>query len=152
MLRILLLSVVVITGLAACGGSTEPVTPPLALTLSPDTVVVGVRAAQADGSTLITCYYDIAATVSGGHAGDVIVWDGGSGYFADSTGATASTFTLGQTDLVSWFGSDRIVTGSRVTAALHSYWSQAPFTTFFSFRYHLPTGEQRAATWRIHCQ
>lgn len=147
--RLLVLPVVLL--MAACGGATEPTPPPLALTLSSDMTVTGTRTAQPDGSTLILCPFQITATVTGGRAGDAVIWDGGQDVNYDATGAELNIVPFAQTDLVNWFGSDRIVTGSSVTARLHMQWT-APFSSVQTYRYHLPTGEERAATWRLTCQ
>jgi hypothetical protein len=133
---------------AGCKDSTAPVAP-LTVVVTSAATIAGTRS-TVDGAPRVTCSFAITASASGGHPGEYALWADGEAFYTLNTGVT-STLLLTHTDLIDWFGSDRISPLSPLTANRIAYWS-GPFTLAITLRHIMPTLETRSSTFFLHCQ
>lgn len=138
--------------LVGCGNdTTEPIPPPpLVVSITTQQIVSGATATR-DGFTVYECAFEISASASGGAVGDFAEWEAASGDFQLKSNGARDQFSLGVSELVEWFGSDRIITGRTLTAERITWWS-GPFTLSIAFRYRMPSGELRSSTYFLDCR
>jgi hypothetical protein len=98
----------------------------------------------------VSCDYPVTVGASGGQTGEYATWTGADLEFVLSATQQRSSSFLSRTDLVNWFGSDRIASGGGYTATRAAFWSGA-FTLIHTFRYTMPNGETRSSLFYLFC-
>jgi len=96
--------------------------------------------------TYYRCDYTIALRAAGGRSGDAAVLQ-----LAIVRGASGERLgTIPLSELISWFGTDRIKSGQRVSAPLYDEiigsWSRT-----VEFLYTAPDGGNKAVTYALNC-
>lgn len=141
--------------LAGCGGGgpTEPPPPPpFKLTITGITQATPQIGQYPDGSPKYTCAVEMAATASGGEAGDYAEWENAELLWVRLSDGATSTQTWTFTDMVDYWGSSRVTTGSTVRTEDWSFWWSQPFRITFTFRYWVSqTSEYRADHRTFQC-
>lgn len=137
-----------LAGLSGCGGDGPTAPAPLVVTISADQRATGYPR-MVNGQSQYACDFQVTAKASGGAAGAFAVWSWGTGEYTLNSSGARSSFTMLTSDLVEWFGSDRI-TASASTASRWAAWS-GPFRLVITFRYIMPDGETRAHNYFLYC-
>lgn len=147
--------IVLFLALAACGSSSEPVAP-FSVSLTPAATVQG-HATLVNGSPAYACDFPLVITASGGDSQSFAIWAGGPiNWRLNANGQLATTFFL-QSDVIAWFGRDRITPGQAYTATRTLTWS-GPYTASLIFNYSVGTMkngvlsfDDRSATVALVC-
>lgn len=133
---------------AACSSPSEPPPPPPPFTVAFSNVT---RRAGLDPDTQRhECLFDLTATAAGGHEGDSARWLISEDEFRFNDG-TRFEFTLFSTDMLDYWGSDRIATGETQVATRIADAAE-PFDLAFTFRYEDPDFRDFSEFVFVDCQ
>lgn len=110
---------------------------------------VDVSAIYSRGDT-INCEYAIAVSASGGARGASARWRPSSGEWVDPASNERYSFSLTTTDMLDYFGADRITTGGTLQANRIAWWDR-PFHLLHVFRYEMPDGSLRSEDVWVDC-
>ena len=138
--------VAVLFALTACqskGGVTQT---PLTVTLAAPESVTG-RWHKIDTSTVLSCEYDVIATVIG--VDGAIEWTG-TRIELHAPNAMLATQEHPGTRVATWFGAAILQAGSSATAHL-DIGRDRPFAAEHEFRYRLTRGDASSAKTTVHC-
>jgi hypothetical protein len=135
--------------LAACSmqaGSSSPV-PTVALTAPK--VVTGVWQ-MIDTSHVLSCAYDLVATVTNGQTGqDAVEWSGAT-IRLEAPPALAAVQPYKPSYVAEWFGGTTLLSGASATGHLR-IGRDRPFTAEHELRYTTSRGTTSVATTNVQC-
>ena len=144
-MKVLMKRALFVLVLMGCGGE-DPVDPadqPLPFRVAFSQVVISKGFNAATG--MEECRFTITAAASGGVPGEFALWTSYDVSFRFPDG-TRGDFVLGLPETVDFWKSDRILTGSSVSATPTGQHPSKTFTLVYTFRYTLPSGERRSQT------
>jgi hypothetical protein len=154
MRRTLLLALVL--ALTGCGGDgpTEPPPPELfVLTISGSGRATPTLGEYPSGATRYTCAIDMRAQATGGEAGDYAEWENAELRWERLTTGYTAVDEWGFTDLVDFWGSSQVRTGTTQRSQNWEFWWDAPFRISFTLRYWVSqTSEYRTAYHNFRCE
>ncbi len=139
--RVLLLLAVV-----ACGSDPLEPQPPFRVSFSEEVESKGFNSQTMRHE----CEFSITATATGGVTGDFARWEGYDGEYRFPDGTTL-TFFATPSEAINFWGSDRIATGTTQRVPRIAWDSSETFRLIYSFRFRLPSGEQRSENVFVDC-
>jgi hypothetical protein len=134
---------------AGCSTQAGPATPDPTVTLTAPKVVTGVWQVI-DASHVLSCAYDLVATVSGGQEGrDAIEWSNAA-ITLDAPPALAAVQPYKPSYVAQWFGGSKLLSGTSATGHMREG-RDRPFTAQHALRYTTPRGTTSVATTNVQC-
>jgi hypothetical protein len=103
-----------------------------------------------DSSQRWRCHFGVTTTATGGRTSDFASWTSGEIQYRYAAGSS-STVALTATDLLDWFGSDRLVSGETKTAYRVGSFSSALSRMDITLRATLPDRSLRSRFVSISC-
>lgn len=127
-----------------CKDTSGPPPDPFAIQFSVSTDNLAVS-----GDT-VRCHFVITATAFGGEQGAYALWHASDMSFFDPVTYEGDEYLLTQTDMLDYFGVDRIVTGETREAHRVLWWNR-PFLLQYHFRYEDPEGLDVTQFEQVDC-
>jgi hypothetical protein len=135
--------------LAACSTQAGPSSPVPTVTLTAPKIVTGVWHVI-DTSHVLSCAYDLVATVTSGHAGqDVVEWSGAT-ITLEAPPAQPAVQPYKTSYVAEWFGGTKLMSGASATGHMR-IGRERPFTAEHELRYNTSRGSASVATTSVEC-
>ena len=134
---------------AACSSHTDPEQVPVTVTLRGPGVVTGTWT-RVDTSRVLSCAYDLAATVRGGRADEPVEWTGAT-IRLEAPPALPATQEHAAARVAEWFAAAAAAPGTPAITR-QTVGREAPFTAEYQVRYRPTRGAPSSATAVVQCR